>query len=198
MSPRTANLVIFFSSWFLTAVWLGWYDHLRPLPRPVLQLILAALLLLLVVLHRWWPDFRSLVDACGPRTLIGLHVTRFVGILFLQLGAREMLPASFAQPAGWGDIAIAASALVVLALPLRRNWARRIAWTWNLIGLVDILLVVANAARLGIQNPVSMIPLTHLPLSLLPTFLVPLIIGSHLVLFSRLRAPKPAPAPAAA
>ena len=57
---------------------------------------------------------------------------------------------------------------------------------WNFIGLIDILMVVITAARLGLADPVSMRALTVLPLSLLPTFLVPLIIATHVVIFARL------------
>ena len=51
---------------------------------------------------------------------------------------------------------------------------------------IDILFVVASAARSGLTDPPSMIELTRLPLSLLPTFIVPLIIASHIVVFVRL------------
>ena len=56
----------------------------------------------------------------------------------------------------------------------------------NLLGMVDILFVVATAARLAAADPESMAALLRLPLSLLPTFLVPLIIASHVVLGVRL------------
>jgi hypothetical protein len=52
--------------------------------------------------------------------------------------------------------------------------------------VLDILFVVATAARLALADPDSMQGLLHLPLSLLPTFLVPLIIASHVVLAIRL------------
>jgi hypothetical protein len=54
------------------------------------------------------------------------------------------------------------------------------------LGLADILFVVATAARLALADPASMAALLRLPLSLLPTFLVPLIIASHVVLGVRL------------
>jgi hypothetical protein len=54
------------------------------------------------------------------------------------------------------------------------------------LGLLDILFVVATAARLGLAAPASMQALLRLPLCLLPTFLVPLIITSHVLLAIRL------------
>ncbi|MBI3885606.1 MAG: hypothetical protein HY302_07745 [Opitutae bacterium] len=64
---------------------------------------------------------------------------------------------------------------------------RRAITIWNVIGFVDILLVVGTAARLGLADPAQMRALTYLPLSLLPTFLVPLIIATHVILYARLQ-----------
>lgn len=61
-----------------------------------------------------------------------------------------------------------------------------------MLGLLDILFVVATAGRLGLAAPASMAAVLRLPLSLLPTFLVPLIITSHVLLAIRLaRAGRP-------
>jgi hypothetical protein len=84
---------------------------------------------------------------------------------------------------------VAVMALAVAAYP-----APRIIFAWNVVGLIDILLVVATAAGLNLRNPGSMSALTELPLSLLPTFLVPLIIFLHVVIFSRVRQTSTAPA----
>jgi hypothetical protein len=58
---------------------------------------------------------------------------------------------------------------------------------WNVIGFIDIAMVVLTAGRLGLENRFQMHALTYLPMSLLPTFLVPLIIASHVVIFLRLQ-----------
>lgn len=143
-----------------------------------LALLTLALCFLIPVLREW--------TASIPASwLVALHLTRFVGFYFLFLSNRGLLPAGFARPAGIGDIAVATLALVVLAVPLLR--ASRVALlTWNSLGFIDIVSVVAGALRFGLRNVESMRALRVLPLSLLPTFLVPLIIATHVVLFVRL------------
>ena len=56
------------------------------------------------------------------------------------------------------------------------------------LGLLDILFVVATAARLAGADPDSMSALLRLPLSLLVTFLVPIILADHVVVFWRIAA----------
>jgi hypothetical protein len=117
-----------------------------------------------------------------------VHLARFVGFYFLFLYGLGELPWEFAVPGGLGDIAVATLAVVMLAVLWMNGPAgHRLLVAWNVLGLVDILFVVATAARLNLARPGSMHALTTLPLSLLPTFLVPLIIGSHLAMLARLR-----------
>jgi hypothetical protein len=117
------------------------------------------------------------------RWFVLLHLTRFVGFYFFLLCSRGELPFAFAGPAGWGDIIVAALAILLLALSDARNWSMLIIW--NTIGLTDILFVVMTALRLGLEDWQSMHALREFPLSLLPTFLVPLIIVSHVLIFFR-------------
>lgn len=160
------------------------------LQPPVPQIILAALTLALVLFYNLSGSFRSWAWQLDLRALLSLHLTRFVGFYFLLLCRRGELPRAFAVPAGLGDIFVASLALFLIALP-RKD--RRIYLAWNVAGLIDILFVVAIAARLGLRDPASMQNLFRLPLSLLPTFLVPLIIVSHLFVFVRLRNASPLP-----
>lgn len=137
----------------------------------------------------WFVEpIRRWASAVDPRVFVAFHLTRFVGVYFLVLYRQGELPFAFAVPGVWGDIVVAVLALGLLAAGPPTGMRRRAYLVWNIFGLVDILLVVATAARLAIADPPSMAPLLQWPLSLLITFVVPIIIASHCWLFRRLGA----------
>ena len=177
---------LFFWVWFGAALAAGHFLVLQRLPpaaTPAILLFLTALLLygyFRIAMVRAW------VDAQDLRILVLVHVTRFVGIYFLVLHRDGLLPYAFAVPGGIGDIIVATMAVPVALAPLADGSRRRIMTIWNVVGLIDILFVVATAMRINFTDPVQLRVLTILPLSLLPTFLVPLIIATHIVIFSRL------------
>ena len=92
------------------------------------------------------PGLRAWQRSVALRSLVLLHVTRFVGFYFLLLAARGVLPRAFAIPAAWGDIAIAVGALLLGAfwVPPRSAGRRGVLYLWNALGLADILYVVVN------------------------------------------------------
>lgn len=174
-------------TWLIAAVLAGHFGLLRRVPMPAVQAILFGLTAIVLLLSFRLRALRAWLDALDIRSLVALHFTRFVGIYFLVLYRRGELPYEFAVPGGWGDIAVATLALVVVFVPMNARLGRRAIGIWNAMGLVDILLVVFTAARIGFARPWLMLPLTELPLSLLPTFLVPLIIATHVLIHVRLR-----------
>jgi hypothetical protein len=125
------------------------------------------------------------VNSLDLRTLVLIHVTRFVGIYFLMLYQRGQLPRAFAVPGGVGDIIVATLALPVALAPLADHLRQRAIVIWNVVGFIDIMFVVFIAARINLTEPWQLRELTQLPLSFLPTFLVPLIIATHVIIFAR-------------
>ena len=186
------SVALLLGAWFCLAAGVGVAGWLEKANAPLIACIiwtLTALILLacwkVPLLHRW-------ALTVELRWLVLVHLTRFVGFYFFLLCSRGELPFAFAAPAGWGDIIVAALAVLLLALSNARNW--RMLIIWNTIGLTDILFVVMTALRLGLEDRQSMHALREFPLSLLPTFLVPLIIVSHVLIFfraARLRSPSP-------
>jgi len=175
------------SIWLLAAALFVGAGALRAVPAVVVPVMAGGLTL--GVLGAWWvlPGFGAWMARLDIRALVLLHVTRFVGIWFLVLESQGRLPHTWAVGAGWGDIAVATLALGLGLLAHRLGTAREpMLILWNVLGLADLLLVVASAARIVVRTPYAMLPLRELPLGLLPTFLVPLLIASHVIMLSRL------------
>ena len=178
--PRTQSHPRFYLAvaavWLAAVIVLAATGQLAMLHPPVPQIIIAAITLALLAVSATMPGFRVWLAGLNLRQIVAFHVTRFVGIYFLVLCSRGALPFDFAVPAGWGDIGIATLA-VVLVLFVPDLIAHRAALiTWNVLGLADILFVVATAARLAIHDPGSMAVMLTLPLAVVPFFLVPLVI----------------------
>jgi hypothetical protein len=169
------------AGWVVVAAVVGALEPLRRLPGPMVQVVIVSLtvLFLLVTWRVGWA--RRWVAGVDLRALVAVHLTRLVGLYFLWLHARGRLPWAFAVPAGYGDVIVAvlAAPLVVWRAP------RAVMLAWNVLGLIDIVLVVAVAARLGMADPGSMRELARWPLDLLPLLIVPLIIGTHVVMLAR-------------
>ncbi|HUL53588.1 MAG TPA: hypothetical protein VLT83_09295 [Opitutaceae bacterium] len=173
-------------TWFIAALAVGRLEVLARLPAPGTQVILFALAALLLAAYFGVRAVRVWADALDLRGLVLLHVTRFVGLYFFVLYRRGELPYAFAVPGGWTDIGVATLALGVVLLPLRPELRRHAFLIWNTIALVDLLIVVATAARIERAQPWQLEPFQHLPLSMLPTFLVPLLLATHAVIYARL------------
>lgn len=173
--------------WLIAALLAGNAGWLTRLPFLGVTAVLFTLTALLLLAYGTLSGLRRWIDGLDLRALVLLHVTRFAGIYLLVLFSRGALPHDFAIPAGWGDIVVATLAIAVALLPLAESTQRRAIGFWNIVGLVDLLLVTATSARLGLQDATQMRALTVLPLSLLPTFLVPLLLFTHVVIFMRLR-----------
>ncbi len=173
--------------WLLAALAAGRLFLLARIPPPAVQGILAGLTALLILLYRAWPAWRTWADGLDLRAVVALHLTRFVGIYFLVLYQHGRLPYAFAVPGGLGDIGVAVLAAVVILVPLAPAARLGAISIWNIVGLLDLLLVVLTAGRLALADPQAMRELTILPLSLLPTFLVPLLLASHLLVYTRVR-----------
>ena len=169
--------------WLLISLLVGYTGILRstPVPMPVFAIAMTLTLLGWLTIRR---DLRDRVLSVGVRVLVALHITRFVGVYFLALYRDGLLPRDFAVPAGWGDIMVAIGAIIVLAAFRTDTQIGRTAYfTWNVLGLLDILLVLGNGARMMRADRLLQAGFTSLPLILLPLFLVPVIIVTHVMIF---------------
>ncbi|TMB16068.1 MAG: hypothetical protein E6J59_19510 [Deltaproteobacteria bacterium] len=185
--PRAAGVLVI--AWLALALVAGGTGFLVRLPFPGPQLIFLGLFAATLVAVTVVPALRAWVDALPLRTLIGINAFRFVGITFLVLAARGEIDPVFAARAGWGDIATAALALILVAAGEPRTPLRRgLTHTWNALGFLDLVVAVATATAVTLQGSTpGVAPVLYLPLVLIPTFVVPVFLASHVIIFRRLR-----------
>lgn len=180
--PRLLLLLALWGGIVAAAAAGGLLRRLGPLGVPLLALGFTAGSILLALRAGW---ARRAWAAVPLRAILAAHLGRFVGAYFLWLASRGRLPALFAERAGWGDIAAAAGALLLLPVPEGRFFRRALA-VWNLIGVADLLLAVGTAGWLNRAQPGSMAEMGGFPLALVPLFAVPVLLTSHGVVARRL------------
>jgi hypothetical protein len=175
--------------WFTGVLWVGAPGTIST------SLLGAAVLIPIAVLSVI--GFGSIVgrgqlQSAPLPALIALHAIRLLGVLFLLLYAAKRLPAPFAPAAGWGDIAIGATAFpIALWVARQPDTARGAVLVWNGLGLADLVIAVSLGAlsapgsiRVFFDDPSSAL-IGSLPWILIPCFLVPSLSFVHLVVFYR-------------
>ena len=184
----TAGLI---AAWFLFALSASALYWFRNDANRFGLAVAAAALAPIVVFAVWFAaseKFRQFTLSLNPQILTLAQSWRIVGFTFVLLEARGVLPAIFALPAGYGDMAIGMTATLaawMLANPARRNGFI----VWQLLGIADLVTAVSlgTTARLLIPEGPSMAAMTVLPLSLVPTFLVPLFFIFHVICIAQAR-----------
>jgi len=167
---------------------------LSQLPPPLFPLVIWTPVVLAGLAYRRRPTLRDALRGVGLRPLILFHTVRaIIGVSFLVDGARGILPAAFARPAGWGDVTVGLLALPVAlcawrpgALPTLTR--RRILQVWNTLGFVDILLAFVSAQRLAfvVKDPRMQAALGTWPYAVVPLLIVPAVLATHLLVFGHL------------
>jgi len=179
------------AAWFIFALSASALHLFKTDPDvPPLALGLAVLIPLVVFLL-WFATsvgFRQFALSLNPRTLTFVHSWRIAGFTFLALYAAGLLPGAFALPAGWGDIAIGATAPLA-ALKLANFSRRRGFIFWQTLGIVDLVtaVVLGTTARWISPSEPSTAIMSALPMSLIPTFAMPLLIMLHIICIAQAR-----------
>lgn len=171
--------------WFVLALTASGLHMISNAPNePPLPLGLAAItpLVLFLVWFVASPGFRHFTMSLNPRVLTWVQSWRIAGFVFLVLAAYGILPNLFALPAGWGDMTIGATAVLV-GLKLASPDHRKGFIAWQLLGMADLIMAVALGTLAGVIDPhaVATGAMTVLPLSMIPTFAVPLLMIFHII-----------------
>ena len=163
-------------------------------PIPYIGVSVMLPLLAAAVALRVSPSLRSALTGVPTSLLVGLNISRVLGVFFLLLAADGRLGGPFPHSAGWGDIVTGAIALP-LALALVRGVASRgFTGGWNAFGLIDLVTAVGLGVVSGPGSPVQLIAggvgptaIADFPWTLIPTVLVPFYLIVHAIVFMQLR-----------
>jgi hypothetical protein len=189
-------LALVLGVWFLAAALASGAGWLVPgQGQPPLALLVAVLgpLALFAAAYAYSDPFRAYVRAGDPVLLTAVQGWRILGGTFLVLMLYGLLPAAFAQPAGWGDVAVGVTAPFVAHLLATRGATRsgRLVIGWQLLGILDLVVAVGSGTTVRFTSAADaeqMIALNRLPLSLIPAFAVPLFVILHLATIIQVRA----------
>jgi hypothetical protein len=193
---------LFLGAWLGIALLLGPAIATLRLPArfpiaPVVPFAVAVMVIALMVLGGS-SALRRAIGATPLPALVGVQVYRTIGVTFLVLLAQGKLPAHFALPAGWGDIAIGLAApFVALAIARGYRGAAMSAVVWNLVGLLDLVVAVGMgtgylvpllAPELG-PHVLPAAAMQAFPMIIVPAFAVPMSVLLHVVALGRLLSP---------
>jgi hypothetical protein len=183
-SRTTAKwLMMGISVWFalvLLASGTGWLGRLSPYALPPIAFTLMALP---AVLFWTVPSVRALIEGIGLRALTALHISRILAVpLFFWYGGRGLLPRSFVDHAGWGDLVSGVVALGVVAFFARPAGY----WIAHVTGMIDFLAAFGTAMAITRSNSTAMHAVTGLPIALIPVFFVGLLGSTHLMAYDLL------------
>ena len=182
---------VLIAAWFIFAASASALHLFRTDPDvPPLAMGMAVLIPLVVFLLRFRTSagFREFALSLNPGVLTFVQSWRIAGLAFLALYTVGLLPGVFALPAGWGDIAIGATAPLA-ALKLANFSRRRGFIFWQTLGIVDLVtaVVLGTTARWISPSEPSTAIMSALPMSLIPTFAVPLLIMLHIICIAQAR-----------
>jgi len=188
------------AAWFAFSVWASLGGLFERGNGPPIALGVAAVgpIIVFEVLYQSWPAFHQFVRSGNLRVLTLLQTFRVIGITFLILFWKGLLPGQFALPAGLGDMTVGVTApLVAWYIGRQRPFPRSLFIGWTTFGIADLIVAVTMGV-LSSPSPAGLLAgtvttrlMTQFPLSLVPTFFVPLLLILHLISLRALAATTP-------
>jgi hypothetical protein len=126
---------------------------------------------------------RALTAPGAQKRLLSPHSFRAGGIVFVIAMLLGKLPALFAVPAGFGDIAVGMATLWVARNVREGSPAKPFVW-FTVLGIADLVSALTLGALTGFLQIVHVNPPATLnagvPLAIIPTVGVPLLLAMHL------------------
>jgi hypothetical protein len=190
----TAIAVGFLAIWLIYAGAFSWFGLLgNPNLQPPGIALLTGPIFTILILIVMLPPGRQLAESLPVGLLIGFQVFRAVGELgIIGLYYQGLAPRLLVLPGGNIEILVGLSAPIVAWLATRGTIGRKIAFGWNVVGLLSFFNVVVRAvlSAPGPQNlihtEVPNLAFVNFPYGLIPGFIAPLALTLHILAFQAL------------
>jgi hypothetical protein len=165
--------------------------RVNALPPRILLCTTVPLILFYVFVVSRTQIFKTLLWHVTLQSLIRIHIFRLIGAYFLITYMYGALPKSFAFIGGIGDIFAAVTAIFVAnAIEKGRPYSRKLAFAWNIVGIVDIVNVIVAAfvtTRLSLlDGSPGLIEFGSFPFCWIPAFAPATILFLHVTIFRKL------------
>jgi hypothetical protein len=126
-----------------------------------------------------WPALSERPSPENLKPILLLHAFRFLGLAFLVPGVvSPELPATFAQPVGYGDFITAVLALLAVAT-LGTGKGSVVTWVFNTFGTADLLFAFYLGSRISLPNNPGLLGAGYFILAAY----VPLLLVTHVLAF---------------
>jgi hypothetical protein len=159
-----------------------------------IDMVLGYLASALCIAAYVWPRLKVMDRVAAHRALATFHSFRFFGLVFLLPGfIGPDLPAGFATPAAFGDLATGVLAILALLTVRVRALFWPLVWAFNLVGLADLVLDTVEAVRLSVPEVAGQLGAAYA----IPMLYVPALVWTHLLAFRLLLRPARASTPLA-
>jgi hypothetical protein len=194
-SRTVATTAVILIAWLGSVLALGIAGVFQPPPGEIPTIQYAILLPILIGGLLIWRSgvVARIIDAVPQGWLVGVQLYRALGVIFLILYAKGLLPGQFAQPAGVGDILVGLFAPVIgFAYTRAPKETAGLVRAWNILGILDLVIAVGTGF-LTAPSRFQLLAFDHpnvlmgvFPMVLVPTFLVPLSIVLHIASLTKL------------
>jgi len=187
------KIILFYGFYFtvVALISLTGFFKVNIIPPRIIVFTTIPLLLfyLFYVQNTSW--FKFLFRQIKLEQLIFIHIFRFIGVFFLLVYMYEAIPKQFALIGGIGDIVTAILVIpVIWIIKMKLSFSKTLAWLWNIIGVIDIISVLATAFIVtkvaATTNDVGVQQFGTFPFSWIPAFAPATIIFLHLLIFKKL------------
>ena len=185
LTPAIVALVL----WGAISTALGGGGTFETVPGQLPIALLLSLVLPIVVFaiaYARSDGLRRYVLGLDLRWLTAIQGWRIIGGMFLVLMSFNLLPGTFAWPAGVGDMIVGIYAPFVVYALVRRSpkWRGQVILL-SILGLLDFVGAIGSGILAGdnpigvLRGPIPTAIMQRLPLSIIPTFGVPAWILVH-------------------